>query len=51
MRALSSRVSSVKSIDNLKKSVGELRFLVLTLPQTKIFTLKLNDAGTYELQV
>lgn len=37
--------SSVKNNDNLKKSFGELKILVLKLPQTQIFSKQCSDAG------
>lgn len=37
--------SSVKNNDNLKKSFGELKILVLKLPQTQIFSQQYSEAG------
>lgn len=39
--------SSVKNNDNLKKSFGELKTLVLKLPQTQIFGQHYSDAGKW----
>lgn len=37
--------SSVKNNDHLKKGFGELKILVLKLPQTHIFSKQCSDAG------